>query len=64
MDFLQYSEKLDSLQYFIRSGAAVTARELSAKLGVSTRTVFRMVDTLRLKGVDVIYCKAKKKYKL
>ncbi len=64
MDFLKYSEKLDSLKYFVKSGSAVTAGDLSERLGVSKRTVFRMVDTLRLKGTDITYCKARKKYML
>lgn len=64
MDFLKYSEKLGSLEYFVKNSSAVTAGDLSKRLGVSKQTVFRMVDILRLKGAGITYCKARIKYML
>ncbi len=62
MDFLKYSEKLDSLKYYIESNSCVNAISLSQRLDVSKRTVLRMVENLRLKGVNIIYCNRQKKY--
>jgi predicted DNA-binding transcriptional regulator YafY len=64
MDFIKYTEKLESLQYYIRSGSAVTRKSLAEKLNVSKRTVCRMIDTLRVKGINVHYSKVNKKYML
>ena len=62
MDFLTYSEKLDNIKYYIESNSFATAIALSLKLGVSKRTILRMVDRLRSKGINIIYCNKKKKY--
>lgn len=62
MDYLTYSEKLNSMQYFIKSRSAVTVMDLCAKLDVSRRTVLRMVENLRLQGVELNYCKKQKAY--
>ena len=62
MDFLKYSEKLESIKYYIESNSCVTAITLSLRLGVSKRTVLRMVENLRLKGVNIVYCNKRKKY--
>jgi predicted DNA-binding transcriptional regulator YafY len=64
MDFIKYTEKLESLQHYIKSGSAVTRNSLAEKLNVSKRTVCRMVDTLRIQGIEVRYCKINKKYML
>ena len=62
MDFLQYTEKLSSLKYYIESSSCVNADPLSLRLGVSKRTVLRMIENLRLQGVNIIYCTKQKKY--
>lgn len=62
MDFLKYAEKLHSLHFFIKNRSAVTVDTLADKLDVSGRTVMRMVENLRLQGVNVKYCKKKKSY--
>jgi predicted DNA-binding transcriptional regulator YafY len=62
MDFLKYTEKLNSLRYFIENRSAVTVNTLSNKLDVSGRTVMRMVENLRLQGVNIKYCKKRKSY--
>jgi predicted DNA-binding transcriptional regulator YafY len=62
MDFLKYAEKLQSLQYFIRTQAGVSVNVLSSKLDVSERTVLRMVENLRLQGINVRYCKRRRSY--
>ncbi|MDP2387945.1 MAG: HTH domain-containing protein [Bacteroidota bacterium] len=64
MDYLTYSEKLESMQYYIKSRSAVTVTDLSNKLEVSRRTVLRMVENLRLQGIDLQYCKKQKAYSI
>ena len=62
MDFNSYSQKLESIKYYIESNICLNAVSLSLKLGIPKRTILRMVDSLRQKGVPIIYCKKKKKY--
>ncbi len=62
MDFISYSEKLENIKYYIENKICVNAVSLSLKLGIPKRTVLRMVDKLRQKGANIIYCKKEKKY--
>ncbi len=62
MDYITYTEKLESVKYYITSNTCANAITLSLKLGVSKRTVLRMVERLRSKGINIIYCNKKKKY--
>jgi predicted DNA-binding transcriptional regulator YafY len=62
MDFLKYSEYLDSIVNNIQSKTCVTAAALSKKLNVSKRTVYRMIDHLKLKGIKIEHCRRRKKY--
>lgn len=45
MNYLAYTDKLASLQYYITHRNAVTVNELAERLGVSRRTVLRMLNT-------------------
>jgi len=62
MDYLKYTEKLSSLEYYIKSKSAVTVDDLSKRLQVSRRTVLRMVDCLKLQGKEIKYSKKLKSY--
>lgn len=62
MDFLKYSENLDSIVSNIQSKSCVTVGTLAKKLEVSERTVYRMIEHLRLKGVKIAHCKRQRKY--
>jgi predicted DNA-binding transcriptional regulator YafY len=64
MDYYNYAKKLESLKYFVESKSAVNALTLALKLGVSKRTVIRMVIQLRSSGYNITYCKRSKKYLL
>lgn len=64
MNFVKYSEKLESMIYFIKSKSACNVLTLSLKLGVSKRTILRMVDALKEKGYKIRYCKKNKSYLL
>lgn len=62
MGYLEYNQKLESLQYYIKSKSAVNVNELSKKLEVSRRTVLRMINSLREQGVNIEFCKKRKCY--
>jgi predicted DNA-binding transcriptional regulator YafY len=62
MDFLKYAKKLESLQYYIESNSCVNVDSLTQRLEVSRRTVLRMVENLRLQGINITYCNRQKKY--
>lgn len=64
MDYFNYASKLESLKYFVETKSAVNALTLALKLGVSKRTVLRMVMHLRNGGYNITYCKRSKKYLL
>lgn len=61
-DFLTYKERLEYLQELIEKNRKATPEALAAKFGVSKRTIRRMVDNLRLTGVEVKYDRKTKKY--
>jgi predicted DNA-binding transcriptional regulator YafY len=62
MDYLKYAEKLKTIEYYIQNNMAVTVDSLSDRLGVSRRTVLRMVDTLKEQGKEIKYCKKRRQY--
>ncbi|MFL5752305.1 MAG: HTH domain-containing protein [Bacteroidia bacterium] len=62
MGYSTYSEKLESLVYFVKSRSATNVNELTRKLEVSRRTVLRMIDALRVKGINIQYSYKDKKY--
>jgi predicted DNA-binding transcriptional regulator YafY len=62
MGYLEHKEKLDSLLYFIKSKSAADVDSLSKKLNVSRRTILRMVDLIKLQGIDLRFCKKRKVY--
>lgn len=62
MGYLEQKEKLNGMQYYIKSQSAVNVNSLSKKLGVSRRTILRMVEILRTQGLDIKFCKRRKVY--
>ena len=56
-DFLTYEERLKYILYLIERKRTGTPRELAKKLSVSKRTAKRMIETLRLKGENITYCR-------
>lgn len=63
-DFLKYEERLNYIIYLAerkRTGKPIT---LAKKLGVSKRTVKRMVETLRNKGINIIYSRILDSYEI
>jgi predicted DNA-binding transcriptional regulator YafY len=62
MNYLKYTEKLESITFYIANDIAVNTRTLSLKLNVSKRTILRMIEHLRLCGAKISYCKKSKRY--
>lgn len=62
MGYLEHKEKLDNVIYFIKSRSAVDVNSLAAKLNISRRTVLRLVDEIKLQGIDLKFCKKRKVY--
>lgn len=55
MDFYTYSKKLILLELYIINRWANTPCTISKKLGVSERTVLRMIDHLKKQGKEIKY---------
>lgn len=51
--FSQRKERLLAMLTFLRSRACVRARELAAEFGVTTRTVYRDIDSLVEAGAPI-----------
>lgn len=62
MKFEVYLKKQEDLVYFIRSNSATDTLSLACKLGVSSRTVLRMIANLKERGICINYCKRSRKY--
>lgn len=64
MSYLDYSQKLDSLLYYVKNESGSTSNEICNKLSISRRTLVRMIENLRLQGKDIQYCRKRKHYYL
>lgn len=62
MSYFEYNEKLETIQRSIESKTFVTSYSLCLRLGVSRRTLMRMIDHLRLTGINIQFCRREKKY--
>jgi hypothetical protein len=64
MDFQTYSKKVALIELYIKNKWANTPDSIAQKLGISKRTVLRMVDYLKKDGKPISYCKKEKIYKI
>lgn len=64
MNFIIYSERLDQILDLIKNGNLESPKHLSNKFECSERTVRRMINHLREKGYDIVYCQKNSKYLL
>ena len=64
MNFQTYSKKIALVEVYIQNKWANTPSTLAEKLGISERTVFRMVDYLKKAGKKIEYSKKDKVYKI
>jgi transposase len=57
MKYHEYSEKLEHLQWLIKTQQLRSLSQAAEKYSCSISTVKRMIENLRIKGNDVKYCK-------
>ena len=62
MDFLSYSRKIQILRELVKKKATGTPTALSKKLGVSERTVYRLLDCLKAEGFELKYDRHRQSY--
>ncbi len=62
MKFLEEIERLKRLDQLIRLKATGTPAQLASRLHISERTVYKEIDTLRLLGAPVEFCKVRNSY--
>lgn len=61
-NFLKYEERLNYIIYLAEREQTGTLTSLADKLGVSKRTVKRMVEALRSKGINITYSRSRLSY--
>ena len=57
-----YFERLEYMDFLIRSGKSGTLNEMALKLGVSRRTAFEYLGILESLGAEIEYNSVKKVY--
>ena len=62
MKFLDEIERLKRLDCLIRLKATGTPVQLASRLNISERTVYNEIDTLRLLGAPIEFCKTHNSY--
>ncbi|MBW8049873.1 MAG: HTH domain-containing protein [Cytophagales bacterium] len=62
MDYISFTEKLKYLTWLIEKRNTGTANDLSVKLEISIRSVERMIETLRLQGMEIKFCRVQRRY--
>jgi biotin operon repressor len=55
MDYQTYSKKMGLVQHYIENKWANTPDAIAEKLGISRRTVLRMVNHLKEAGIEIEY---------
>ena len=62
MDYLLYNERLNYMKELIENGQLRSPKEFAIKFDCCERTVRRMIEKLRLMGIDVKYNRYERKY--
>jgi predicted DNA-binding transcriptional regulator YafY len=62
MDYFIYSQRLIYMTELIEKGQLRSPKELEERFNCSEKTVRRMINCLRAKGVNVEYSRKLKKY--
>lgn len=62
MTYLNYSQKLETLLFYIEKKRAKTPKQIAAKLDVSERTTLRMIRHLKDQGLKINFDKKEKVY--
>lgn len=61
--YLEYERRLKYILYLIKRKRTGTPKQLARKIGVSERTIKRMISVLRQKGEKIIYSYTYESYK-
>lgn len=64
MKYATYAQKTKTLLQFIQKKQGNSPISLAQKIGVSERTLLRMIAILKEEGHPVYYCRKTKKYLL
>ena len=59
---LDYLNRLESLDYLIRTRSTGTPSMLSSRLGISERTLYDYLETMRALGAPISYSKRNRSY--
>lgn len=62
MDYRTYTSRVKYLHEMIKKGSLSSPSAVADKFNCSERTIRRMVNHLRSEGLDIRYCKKRKKY--
>ncbi len=55
MRFIEYAQKMETIKYLVQHKRTGTPAELAQKLGLSERTILRMIQQLKESGFPVHY---------
>lgn len=64
MSYRTYINKLERIKFLAERKMTGSPKNLAEKLDVSERTLFRMVEDLRLTGYELYFCRYEKSYVL
>lgn len=64
MSFEEQTARIENLISLIGSTNSGTADELAEKLGVSRRTIFKDLEYLRGRGLQIVFCPTDKRFNL
>ncbi len=62
MDYISYTKKLNRIKQLAEKGITGKPESLATELGISQRTLRRMLTNLRFVGVDITYCRKCESY--
>ena len=62
MKLFEQIRRLERLNHMIRRKATGTPKQLAERLGVSERTVYNLIDTLRQLGARIYYDNLRESY--
>lgn len=63
MSFEEQTARIENLISLISSINSGTANELAGKLSVSRRTIFKDIEYLRGRGLQIVFCQTDKSYR-
>jgi len=62
MAYSDYQRRMEFLQFQIKHQRTGDANEFASKLGISRRTLFNYLETLRDEGAKIKFCRNRKTY--